>query len=40
MNHVSTTIGVKSQLSVLLDIDPERELLDQLNSAFNILRYY
>lgn len=40
VNHVSTTIGVKSQLSVLLDIDPERELLDQLNSVFNILRYY
>lgn len=30
----------KSQLSVLLDIDPEMELLEQLNSVFNILRDY
>lgn len=40
VNHASMTIGVKSQLSVLLDIDPEMELSDQLNSVFNILRHY
>lgn len=30
----------KSQLSILLDIDPEIELLEQLNSVFTILRDY